>query len=382
MHTAMLSRSILFFCCIICVRSSYGQTSDTIELRWKGRIDLAEYGKPFWLADTIVDETTQVIKDGNDASGTLLFKAKKILSVRSSDHAREFVEGKDWVYRRGRIYLLADSAIPFIKKEDLVYTVNKPGRSMTGSQPGTFVLFSESPYFISMQVAVSYIPAHRGAWKGPVPKAAKRELPNTFSKLTNKENVKVVFYGNSIEVGYNSSGFLNRAPYVPSWPEMIVHRLRAAYGPQIGFLNPSVAGKLAQWGKDEATNRVLPAHPDLVIIGFGMNDGSAKISPDKYREDINGIIATVTAQNPQAEFILIAPMLPNPSAVQNGIQALYKKELDKLAKKGIVVADMTGVHAELLKHKSYQDMTGNNVNHPNDYLARWYAQYITGLLRP
>ena len=41
---------------------------------------------------------------------------------------------------------------------------------------------------------------------------------------------------------------------------------------------------------------------------------------------------------------------------------------------------MTGVHKELLNHKSYQDMTGNNINHPNDYLIRWYAQFISGLL--
>jgi len=43
---------------------------------------------------------------------------------------------------------------------------------------------------------------------------------------------------------------------------------------------------------------------------------------------------------------------------------------------------MTSVHGELLRHKAYQDMTGNNINHPNDYLARWYAQVIGALLIP
>jgi len=361
---------------------SYGQIPDTIELRWKGIIDLPTYVEPFWQADTITDETTQVLKNENDVSGTLLFKARKILSVRSTDHSRTFVEGKDWVYRHGRIYLPPGSAVPFIKKEDLVYTIAKPGWSMTGSKPGTFVLFSESPYFTSMQITVTYLPAKNRTWKGPVPVSKKNDLPNTFAKLINKDSLKILFYGNSIETGRNSSGYLDRAPYMPSWPELIIHRLRAEYGPQIRFSNASVSGKMAVWGKEETANRVLPAHPDLVIIGFGMNDGSAKISPDKYREDINGIVTAVTAQDPQAEFILIAPMLPNPDAVQNGLQPLYKTELDKLARKGIVVADITGVHAELLKHKSYQDMTGNNVNHPNDYLARWYAQFITGLLLP
>ncbi len=44
------------------------------------------------------------------------------------------------------------------------------------------------------------------------------------------------------------------------------------------------------------------------------------------------------------------------------------------------MVDMTGVHQELLKFKLFRDMTGNNVNHPNDFLHRWYAQEISGLL--
>jgi hypothetical protein len=37
---------------------------------------------------------------------------------------------------------------------------------------------------------------------------------------------------------------------------------------------------------------------------------------------------------------------------------------------------MTAVHGSLLSKKSYADMTGNNINHPNDYLARVYAQTL------
>jgi hypothetical protein len=38
------------------------------------------------------------------------------------------------------------------------------------------------------------------------------------------------------------------------------------------------------------------------------------------------------------------------------------------------------VHAELLLHKRYIDITGNNVNHPNDFLIRWYFQMVSSLL--
>ena len=192
--------------------------------------------------------------------------------------------------------------------------------------------------------------------------------------------MKIVFYGNSIETGANSSAFLNRPPFMPGWPELIVYNLREYYSAQVDFSNQSVGGMLAQWGADKAAERVVPQKPDLVIIGFGMNDGTFKVSPEKYSDNIKRIIATVREQHPSTEFILIAPMLANPHATQNGLQALYKAELVKLTGNGVAIADITSLHRYLLQKKSYQDMTGNNVNHPNDYLARWYAQFITALL--
>jgi len=43
---------------------------------------------------------------------------------------------------------------------------------------------------------------------------------------------------------------------------------------------------------------------------------------------------------------------------------------------------MTTLHDKLLEKKTYIDMSGNNVNHPNDYLVRWYAQMVGALLAP
>ena len=55
-------------------------------------------------------------------------------------------------------------------------------------------------------------------------------------------------------------------------------------------------------------------------------------------------------------------------------QYLFINELNKLKCEGVAVMDVTSVHAALLERKSYRDMTGNNVNHPNDFLSRIYAQ--------
>jgi lysophospholipase L1-like esterase len=348
--------------------------------RWDGLINLEKYNEPFWKADTITDERIQIIKDQHGAGGALLFSAKKILSVKSTDQKTTFVKGRDWNYADGKINIGTGSAIPLIKKEDLVFRENKSGLSMKGKAPGTFVLFNENAYFSARQISVTYIPKKNRKWDGPVPVFQETNLPVTINKLAAKKGINIVFYGNSIETGYNASGFENVPPYMPTWPELIVYHLRCVYGTQVTCNNTSVPGKLAKWGLDSVSSNVCAYQPDLVIIGFGMNDGSENVSPDQYREQISGIINAVSAAKPQTEFIIIAPMLANPDAVQSGLQASYKAELEKLVKKGVVLADMTGVHAELLRHKSYQDMTGNNVNHPNDYLARWYAQIISGLL--
>ncbi|MDP9079296.1 MAG: SGNH/GDSL hydrolase family protein [Bacteroidota bacterium] len=348
--------------------------------RWSNYISLDAYSKPFWKADTIVDESVQVMRNGDRFTATLLFKPKRILSVSVANHSRLLMKGKDWDFKNGRLVFGATSTVPYFRSSDLLFDKEVPGHSMNGSTPGIYVLFGEGSFFASKQIEVTYIKNKADNWMGPVPVFAATKLPKTIAKLKHKENLEVVFYGNSIEVGYNASGLEKAPPFMPVWPEIVIFNLKQHYGAPVTYDNPSIAGKLAKWGEDSVAVRVIPKKPDLVIIGFGMNDGTAKLPPEIYRTHIKGIIDSVSRQNPATEFILIAPMLANPASAFSGNQTLYKAELDKLARTGAVVADLTGVHTELLKHKSYQDMTGNNVNHPNDYLARWYAQIICGLL--
>jgi lysophospholipase L1-like esterase len=387
MNIMLLLVPVLFFCSKrdgskVCTGLFGGIKSldDSIELRWKDYISLNDYLTPFWEADTIYEEISQIIKTDSLAQGTLLFEAGKILSVKSADLKKTFVEDKDFFYKDGKIILPAGSAIPFILKEDLLFNREKPGWSMQGKTPGTFVFFTESTFFRSKQISVTYVPKKLGSWKGPVPVFAKRRMPHTIKKFKSRQPFKIVFYGNSIETGANCSSYQNQSPYMPSWPQLIVYKLRQTYGEQIRYTNKAVGGTLAQWGKDNVSKLIIPENPDLVIIGFGMNDGSAGVPPEKYRETIKGMVDEIKNKSPKTEFVLIAPMLANPHAIQSNIQALYKAELDKLKGKGIVVADLTGVDIELLKHKNYQDQTGNNINHPNDYMSRWYAQFILGFL--
>jgi hypothetical protein len=60
--------------------------------------------------------------------------------------------------------------------------------------------------------------------------------------------------------------------------------------------------------------------------------------------------------------------------------AEYRDVLKAFAAPGTAVADLTEVWARLLNSKADMDLTGNGLNHPNDFGHRLYAQAILKLL--
>ena len=54
--------------------------------------------------------------------------------------------------------------------------------------------------------------------------------------------------------------------------------------------------------------------------------------------------------------------------------------LKKLSGPGVVLADMTSMWEALLTRKRFYDLTGNGVNHPNDFGHTIYAQSLLALL--
>jgi hypothetical protein len=82
------------------------------------------------------------------------------------------------------------------------------------------------------------------------------------------------------------------------------------------------------------------------------------------------------------EIIILLPLQTNPEAIKTGPYLEYLTELRKMERPGLAVADAWNLHGEMLKRKSYMDMTGNNFNHPNDFLIRVIAQSVAYLLMP
>lgn len=335
--------------------------------------------KPFWEGKTMYNESVLMIsKDGKPAEAKLLFKPGRIISVKNSALNIEYKKGADWEFKNGKLILLPGSNAVSMTYSELYPDSTKKGFP---AKTGGKIFHQEGAFFHEHQLAVTY-KHKRHQWKGLVPVFQGDKLPNTLDKLQQRKPIKILLFGDSIAEGYNASGKFNTAPNLPDWGTLIVEKLKRHYHTSITFVNTAIAGKDSKWGRETVTENVTAHNPDLVIIAFGMNDGTGKMEPPQFKANIQEIIQRVKENNQSTEFILVAPMLPNPESLFTGTQTEFKNVLEELAMQGIVLVDMTEVHRELLKRKSYQDMTGNNINHPNDFLIRWYAQEIIGILVP
>ena len=332
---------------------------------------------PFWEGEKVFDETIMLVsKNGGQAKARLFYKPEKILSVKSTDLKTEYKEGTDWEYRDGEIVMPKGSAVPFMNKEDCHF-YEKNHEDCIGAKDGGYILYKTTGYFHQRQLVVTY--THNDSIDFKINKLDGKRLQRTRSLLENGKNIKVCFYGDSITAGCDGSGAIGIEPFMPGWPELFCTKLENRFKNKIELVNTAVGGKRSDWGRECVDERLADYKPDLAVVAFGMNDGTENVSPNEFRENIEAIREKVLEQNKDTEFIFIATTLANPESVFDGCQREYYPELVRCAGDNDAVLNMTRLHSLLLERKNFIDMTGNNINHPNDFLIRIYAQALTAL---
>ena len=340
---------------------------------------LADMMLPIWKSHHMVNETLLPVSvAGGRPAGQLLFAPEGKVLVRNFALTKTYREGTDYVVSGNRIRLPAGSSIPFMTQEQL-YPDSAHAKPKTFSAwKGGYVLFTgKLSFWTSKQIAVTY--DHKADWAGPVPSSAPGQLPRTKVKLRAGQPLKVVLLGDSISAGAEASK--DSPPHVPGWGELAMDGLHLRYHSEIAFLNASLGGMVSAWGKRVAPFFVAPEKPDLCIIAFGMNDGGRLGVPVKqYLANTKSIIASVRQKNPDAEFILVASWPANKKWRNLAPMEGYLAALKTLESKHIAVADVWSVASYILKTKRYCDVTGNHVNHPNDFMVRVYAQVTDALL--
>ncbi len=383
--------------------------------------DLDSYMTPIWDGKVVHNETVMFV--GIDDKAPLLYDADKIISVRSYDLKIEYVQGVDYDYVDGKLVLLEGTRIPYVPLETYYSVLDPeyPYLSTMYNGQVTQTMFGDGTTMIQWQVAVTY--KHTDTWEGPVVESYVDRYADLIKKLENGEDVTVFFYGDSITTGATSS--LSRAPYAPSYPRMFVQYVAKQYGytvkyvdsysdttltngkpsggtahadtvfgtnGAITYVNNAVGGWSTSNGVDNYSayvgKYIARYGCDLFVLAFGMNNGGS--SAKDVSALLEQIVKAVYRSAPETDVVLVSTMIPNPEAVKNpadkyycnGNQHTFEEEMYPLADKintyalSCAVAPMTSVSKYMHEQKRYRDTTGNNVNHPSDFLARTYAQVI------
>lgn len=334
-------------------------------------LNTEQYLRPFWKTDTVYNETVLMYADsGKQAAGRLIYMPEKIISVKSFDGKIRYHLNKDYSFTGRKIKSSAESDMPVVADT-------------------FFEKHNAAWYDIqSKWVVITYTTKEK--WKGPTPVFRGKGLPLSLARLQDRKPLKIVAYGMSITRGMNVSGYDSVAPFMPTYTDLFVAQLGKKYQhPAIQFSNAALPGSTADWGATYAANYVNPLRPDLVLLDFGMND-FWRVSPEEFRTKISQMISTIRKGNTRTEFILIANLGFDPAFIlksdtnrvryQSNFDG-YARALEELQAPGIVCLNMNSLSKYIYLRKSPRDCLANPL-HPNDYMARWYAQALSALLIP
>jgi acyl-CoA thioesterase I len=344
---------------------------------------------PLWESRVIGGDTLLFVQENGraHASASLLFVPRHMPRLESANRETTYAPGRDYTWKPGsrRIELTPHSRIPF--KTDAQMHPNptaKDSFARSKSHPGKVLLFAEGHPFHDLEVVAAYETDER--WTGFVPKGELALLPRTAARLRGHQPIRLVVLGDSISAGGNASAFIGERPFTPAYPQLVAQGLEALGASKVTLLNLSVGGMTSSWGVTRIPN-VVADKPDLVIIAFGMNDAlrvdSVGNSPRQYARNIRGMVTGIRSALPDCEVILVATMIGNPDweLLDKSRFPAFRDELRKLKGPGVAVADVTSFWAEVLKRKSFDDMTGNGLNHPNDFGHEIYSQVILEALQ-
>lgn len=356
---------------------------------------------PFWESNIMRNESMAMVQEGDEIYGKLLFVPKRIISVVDVNLQKEYTEGVDyeWVEGTNRINWLEGSSIPYFFEGALMGLESEGSTTYVKNWDNSFdstgrarlgnVLYCVGSFLYEKQICVTYEydTAQIESQGVLYTQYQGDKLPNTVKKLENGEELNVLFYGDSIFSGCDASGMYGREPRMPMMSELIKEQLERETGASVEMNNISVGGWTVENGLTALTGNVgnynysnSYSGMDLMVLSFGMNNGNT--SAASFKESTRKIIEQVRTQSPDIEVVLVSCMVPNPQAAGfYGNQRYFGAALKELAgEENCAVVDFFAVHESILKYKNFISTSGNNINHPNDWLIRVYAQNIVSAI--
>jgi acyl-CoA thioesterase I len=337
--------------------------------------------EPMWASPVVYLESMLFVKEGNAApKARLALTPKHIKRVALANGSQVFTPDDYTVDATTQtIKLTATSRIPHLNAVEMFPAKGSP-RSIRGKagHPTQHVLYQEGRWFHDQQVEVTYETDE--AWEGYRPIVAKDALPRTLRKLKEGKPLTVALSGDSITVGDNASAVAEAPPSMPAYPRLVAEQLHVTFGSKITLVNRAVGGWRLEHGLKDLP-KLLEAKPDLVIIAYGMNNVRLR-DPAGFQRIAAQMIEKIRKADNETEIILVSSMYGNRDWDSKPPEQfpLHRDALASLVSPGTALCDVTSIWGKLLERKRFVDLTGNGVNHPNDFGHRLYAQAILGLM--
>lgn len=325
--------------------------------------------KPFWESNDINEEILVFVEKDGVTSAGLLFDNPQNVVLRDRT-GKAFEKNKDYI-QKGNKVIAVSGDIPYFKFEWLKnenVPKNIPNENETYNIRGCLLISPQ--YLREMQVLANYTKTGGGGLQILSDVIC---LPQTERLLKKDKKLKIALFGDSISNAANSSfemGFSGAEHWIAPVVKYIEQEVQA----DVDFMNVSRSGYGTEWALEAVDEKFGEENVDLAIIAFGMNDGSADMSVETFIHNISKLMEKIKKYNEKTEFILVATPVPNADC-----SAVYKEQINyvdglrTLEKQGITLVNMTEVFTWLLKRKRYCEISGNNLNHPNDFGYRFYT---------
>ena len=275
-----------------------------------------------------------------------------------------FVEGRDFVvdYAAGTLRRTPGSRLPDFRK------------NMLYGQPefdhSKFPGFGNGGYF----AFVDYTFAAAATW--PVQAPQTELLPSTQARLKAASAVKIVAFGDSITAGGEAS-----KPDLIFWRRWVDELQRKYPHAHLTAINGATGGDTTAQGLQRLQAKVIAEKPDLVLIGFGMNDHNVSGVPiPQFEENLKRMIARIRSET-GAEVVLFSAFSPNPNwKFGSHRMADYAAATRRVATEtACAYADVFTNWQMLATRKKPEDLLGNNINHPNDFGHWIYFRVLEAL---
>ena len=397
-----------------------GEIEDNTEPSFTYEYGFDETVTPYWLNEEngytlIYNEIVVPIQYGSKATtatGYLTYEPYKIISVRDYTLEKEYGEC-DYALSGNAITVATDGSMPYIRDEWLDYK-NIPEEFSDGVSEAASLyndnggtnrgkhVISEGSLTRTNHLCVTYAYKSSEQELGfETPEYAEASFARLTAKMKKGEPIKMLVFGDSISVGASASSFVNFAPYLPTWFDLVKSAIaKRCYGgdeSRISLVNTSVGGENSNWGVRQIESGAFDVEGyDFVIVGFGMNDSYSgyDTTPAVFAKNIEKIVSGIREGSPDADFLVMGPFTPNPKSIFAGKHADYvgptREKCEELDGKtsGCVYISMYEMTTAILSAKQknndedtryqYIDLSSNYTNHPNDFTVRLYAGAIIG----